>query len=224
MRTTTALPTRPAPRGFVRRSLSVAALAASAWIGLTAVPAAAQTAAVVDRGAFLRAIAQVETGGNARAVGRQGERGMYQFSRTTWRLHTSQSFQNAHHPTISYAVAERHFEWLHAGLIRAGRQPTPYLMAAAWNAGLSRAVGGRLPASTRDYATRVTNIVVAQQRSSRPSTLLAAAPVTGPAPVPPAVAEAVSAPQTIVLPKSLAPAGEAGSAGQTTRFVIGLIE
>lgn len=113
----------------------------------------------LDRDAFLAAIAEVETGGNARAVGRKGERGMYQFRSAVWRQYTRRSFFDAHNPTLSYYVAVKHFDWLYDGFRRNGRQPTPYLMAAAWNGGLTRVLSGRLPPSTRSYAERVSNIV-----------------------------------------------------------------
>jgi len=112
-----------------------------------------------DRNAFLAAIAEVETGGNTRAVGRNGERGLYQFRSVVWRQYTSRSFFDAHNPTLSYYVAVKHFDWLFEGFHRNGKQPTPYTMAAAWNSGLTRVLSGRLPSSTRSYAERVSNIV-----------------------------------------------------------------
>jgi len=113
----------------------------------------------IDREAFLTAIAEVETGGNSRAVGRLGERGQFQFRGSVWRQYTNRSFFEAHNPTMSYYVAVKHFDWLVDGFRRNGRHPTPYLMAAAWNSGLTRTLSGRLPSSTRSYAQRVSNIV-----------------------------------------------------------------
>jgi soluble lytic murein transglycosylase-like protein len=144
-----------APRARLGRTTCLL-LALLLWVGATTSARAATEA--LDRDAFLKAIAEVETGGNARAVGRRGERGMYQFRLATWRQHTNQAFYSAHNPATSYNVAVKHFQWLHDGLVRNGREPTPYLMAAAWNAGLTRALGGTLPRSTRDYASRVTNL------------------------------------------------------------------
>lgn len=125
-------------------------------------PAAAsggQSVGGIDTETFLDAISQVETGGNPRAVGKKGERGMYQFSRQTWHQHSRRSFHDAHNPAVARAVAQAHFEWLVQGFQRNGRQPSAYLVAAAWNAGLSRTLTGRLPSSTRSYAQRVTNLV-----------------------------------------------------------------
>ncbi len=149
---------RAGVRGFLAKRFAAIGLAAALWMGSGQAVSAAE-AVDVERETFLRAIAEVETGGNARAIGRRGERGMFQFTRTTWRLHTRRAFADAHIPSVSYDVAARHYGWLHDGLIRNGRTPTPYLMAAAWNAGLGRVVNGQLPRSSRDYATRVTNIV-----------------------------------------------------------------
>ncbi len=55
----------------------------------------------------LKAIAQVESRGNPRRVGRLGERGLYQFRRDTWRQHTRENFYRAHHPGVATAGAPR---------------------------------------------------------------------------------------------------------------------
>ena len=145
-------------RGMVAKRLATLGVAVALWAGSAERTFAAETTAS-ERETFLRAIAEVETGGNPRAIGRRGERGMFQFTRTTWRLHSKRAFADAHIPSVSFDVAAQHYEWLHNGLIRNGRTPTPYLLAAAWNAGLSRVVNGQLPRSSRDYASRVVNIV-----------------------------------------------------------------
>jgi hypothetical protein len=116
-----------------------------------------------DKSAFLSAIAEVETGGNPRAVGRQGERGLYQFRSGVWKQYTSRSFFQAHNPDVSYGVAVKHFDWLYDGFVRNGRQPTAFMMAAAWNSGLNRALSGRLPSGTRSYAQRVANIITVSE-------------------------------------------------------------
>jgi len=150
--------TRPSVRGHIAKRFAVLGFALVLWFGGTERASAAELNDM-DRDTFLRAIAEVETGGNARAIGRKGERGMFQFTRTTWRLHSQRAFADAHIPSVSFAVAARHYDWLVDGLVRNGRQPTPYLLAAAWNAGLGRVVNGQLPRSSRDYASRVVNIV-----------------------------------------------------------------
>lgn len=152
------LTSRARVRGFFAKRLAAIGLAASLWLG-TGEHLSAAEAVDGEREAFLKAIAEVETGNNPRAIGRRGERGMYQFTRTTWRLHTRRNFADAHSPAVSAQVAALHYDWLYEGLLRNGKQPTPFLMAAAWNAGLSRVVNGQVPRSSRDYATRVVNIV-----------------------------------------------------------------
>lgn len=145
-------------RGKLAKHLAALGLATALWLG-SAQHLSASEAPDGERDAFLRAIAEVETGGNPRAIGSRGERGMFQFTRTTWRLHSRRAFADAHIPSVSFEVAASHYEWLRDGLIRNGRNPTPYLLAAAWNAGLGRVVNGGLPRSSRDYANRVVNIV-----------------------------------------------------------------
>lgn len=111
-----------------------------------------------ERDAFLRAIAEVETGNNPRKVGRLGERGPYQFRLATWRQHTSRPFREAHSPAVAHAVASRHYDWIIRTLERQGRPVTPYLIAAAWNSGVTRVSSGRIPPAARDYAQRVVNL------------------------------------------------------------------
>ena len=109
------------------------------------------------RDAFLKAVAQVETGGNRWAVGKAGERGLYQFSRATWHQHTKRSFMLAHNIAVSHRIAVEHYEWIYHALARRGRA-TPYWIAVAWNAGLSRALAREVPKSTRKYARSVVNL------------------------------------------------------------------
>lgn len=143
------------------------ALILALGLGSTSLARARSAQSIIDRDAFLSAIAEVETGGNVHAVGRHGERGQYQFRKNVWRQYTTRSFFDAHNPTLSYYVALKHFDWLYDGFLRNGRTPTPYLMAAAWNGGLSRTLSGRLPSSTRSYAQRVSNIIAVTEASSR---------------------------------------------------------
>lgn len=161
-------------KSFRSRTLAVLALT---FLAFSAGPVRTQAASEtkVDCNVFLKAVAQVETGGNARAIGRLGERGLYQFTRTTWRRYSKRPFVDAHHPAIAYDVAVRHFNWLHERLVANGAEPTMHRMAVAWNAGLSRALSGRPPRSTHDYARRVANLAAQYRPSSR--TLAAAAPV-----------------------------------------------
>lgn len=121
--------------------------------------AAQQPATVEDETLMvLRAIAQVESRGNPRRIGRLGERGLYQFRRDTWRQHTRESFYRAHHPGVATAVARRHYHWILAQLRSRGRQGTPYEVALAWNAGVNSVISGRAPAQAHRYAQRVVNL------------------------------------------------------------------
>jgi soluble lytic murein transglycosylase-like protein len=172
------LPAPPLRRG----RLGAVLLAAFLWLAAGNLSHAAGQQAL-DREAFLRAIAEVETGGNSRAVGRRGERGMYQFGRTTWRQYTSRPHSDAHIPVVAHGIAVRHFDWLQAELARNGRQPTPYLMAVAWNGGVGRAIGGRAPFATRDYATRVSNLTAMFQPKPAPLAAPAAVLADNPEPV-----------------------------------------
>ena len=127
------------------------------------------------RDAFLRAIAEVETGNNPRRVGRMGERGPYQFRAATWQQHTRQPFRDAHNPAIAHAVASRHYDWIMQQLERNGRPATPYMVAAAWNSGVTRVSSGRIPAASRDYAQRVVNLASLWSPSIRAASITGSA-------------------------------------------------
>ncbi|MGH8020929.1 MAG: lytic transglycosylase domain-containing protein [Opitutaceae bacterium] len=156
-------------RGPFRRHFCVALLASCSWLGVGSKAHAEESANPEwDRDVFLRAISEVETGGNSRAVGQAGERGMYQFRRQTWQQHTSRSFFEAHNPVVARSVAALHYDWLLAGFRRNGRAPSVHLMAAAWNSGLSRTLNGRVSKASRDYARRVANLVTATVPPTNP--------------------------------------------------------
>lgn len=167
----------PVQRIGIRKS---SGLVLAFWLGLMPLKThAAHTTTAPDCDSFLKAVAEVETGGNPRAVGGQGERGLYQFTLATWRAYTTQPFIAAHDPVIAHEVAVKHFVWLQDRMLASGRQPTAHHLAVAWNSGLSRALTGRFPQSTRDYASRVVNLTGAYarslpQKSARPVTAVAA--------------------------------------------------
>ncbi len=117
-----------------------------------------------QRDAFLEAISIVETNGNPRAIGSLGERGLYQFTRATWRQHTKRSHYEAHDPSYSKIIARKHYDWLYANLSDRGFPPSPYWLAVAWNSGLKRTTSGRFPSVSRKYAERVTNLVFDSQQ------------------------------------------------------------
>ena len=109
--------------------------------------------------AVLRGIRIVETQDQSHPPrGKLGERGPYQFRRSTWRMHTSSSFDLAENREVANTVAKRHYAWIETQL-RANRvEPSSYNVALAWNAGVNAVIRGSAPAVANDYATRVLNI------------------------------------------------------------------
>ena len=134
------------------------------------------------REAFLSAVAEVETGGNARAVGRQGERGLYQFNRVTWGRYTKRPLADAHRPGIAHVIAVKHYNWLCERLQANGRPVTTYRLAMAWNGGVTRGISGKAPRVTHDYARRVNNLANLLWSRQAPANL-AVAPIETPQPV-----------------------------------------
>jgi hypothetical protein len=109
--------------------------------------------------AVLRGIRIVETQDQLHPPrGKLGERGPYQFRRSTWRMHTSSSFDLAENRDVANTVAKRHYAWLEAQLKANGIAPSSYNIALAWNAGVNAVIRGSAPAVANDYATRVLNI------------------------------------------------------------------
>ncbi len=106
----------------------------------------------------LEAIHQLENPRNLTRPGPCGELGAYQFRAATWRMHTNVPFSQALDRTVADDVAVRHYEWLRRGLEAARVPVTPYMIALAWNGGLTAAVAGRAPRVARDYAQRAANL------------------------------------------------------------------
>lgn len=90
--------------------------------------------------------------------GKLGERGSYQFRRSTWRLHTTSSFDLAENREVANTIAKRHYAWIEAQLKANGIDPSPYNVALAWNAGVNAVIRGKVPNVAHDYAARVVNI------------------------------------------------------------------
>lgn len=136
-------------------------------------------AAEQERAAVLEAIHQLENPRNLTRPGPRGELGAYQFRVSTWRMHTAEPFQRALERAVSDEVAIRHYEWLKRGLAAARRPVTPYMIALAWNGGLTAAIQGRAPRAAHDYASRAVNLAAVLRREARPPyrapTLFAAA-------------------------------------------------
>lgn len=131
-------------------------------LGVTLLFAGASAAELLgsesDRSATLQAIHQLENPRNVRRPGPHGELGAYQFRVSTWRMHTTEPFSRALERDVSDEVAIRHYEWLKRGLAGAGRPVTPYMIALAWNGGLTAAISGRAPRAAHDYASRAANL------------------------------------------------------------------
>lgn len=104
----------------------------------------------------LQAIHWVENPRNDQRPGTRGELGPYQFRPTTWRMHTKRPFSDALIRQHADEVAVVHYEWIKAGLLRAGLEPSVYNIALAWNAGVSAVVNRRIPKVSHNYASRVT--------------------------------------------------------------------
>ena len=110
------------------------------------------------RWATLEAIHQLENPRNSARPGPCGELGAYQFRAMTWQMYTTTPFERALDRAASDVVAVKHYEWIKAGLERAGVPATPYFIGLAWNGGLAAALNGRAPRAARDYAERVANL------------------------------------------------------------------
>jgi soluble lytic murein transglycosylase-like protein len=118
------------------------------------------------------AIILVESQGNAQRVGSHGERGLMQIRLATWREVTQkvfgrpQPFQKAFEPALNRRVGQAYLAQLQTqlGQHRAAWQSDERsLLIAAYNAGptllsLKRFDVNQLPASTRDYVQRVSNL------------------------------------------------------------------
>ncbi|HWA08279.1 MAG TPA: hypothetical protein VG838_02315 [Opitutaceae bacterium] len=111
----------------------------------------------------LEAIHTVENPSNRQSPGPCGELGAYQFRLDTWRMYSHRPFSEALDRRSSDEVAVRHYDWLKATLERAGFEASVYNIALAWNAGVGAVTSGRIPASSRDYASRVSNIAAELQ-------------------------------------------------------------
>jgi hypothetical protein len=112
----------------------------------------------------LQAIHWVENPHDSARIGACGERGPYQFTFATWRMHTQKPFAFAMERSEADFVAVSHYEWIKRGLERHGIESSPYNIALAWNAGLAQVVRGCAPGVAHRYAGQVHNLVVDLQR------------------------------------------------------------
>ena len=116
--------------------------------------------------AFLEAVAAVESGHNRKAIGKAGERGMYQVGKAAWddasaRLkaegHYSFPWSKWRDATAQDMVAASHLRWIRANFHRIGMtDPTPEQVAVVWNLGWTAAQAQGFRAN--GYAFRVANL------------------------------------------------------------------
>ena len=115
---------------------------------------------------LLEAIGQVESGMDRRALGKAGERGMYQMGKAAWtdandllklEGHYSFSWGKWKDATAQDMVASAYLRVIRRRFSRIGIiSPTPEQMAVCWNLGFSAAQSRGFPAT--GYAQRVANL------------------------------------------------------------------
>lgn len=109
----------------------------------------ASPAVALDERAILHAISLVETGGNANAIGKRKEKGMYQMIPAI-----VSEFKGSDTAAATRAIRE-----IERRFIAAGIEPTPFLVACAWNGGCNAVVEGRIRPAAWQYAIRVQNLM-----------------------------------------------------------------
>lgn len=140
---------------------------------LPAVPAPATTAeapldAEQNAARLVDAIIQIESRGDARMVGRHGERGLMQIKAGTWRDMTTRlfgrplSFDQAFDPALNRRVGVAYLAFLQESILprqAEWKSDERTLLLAAYNAGPGRLRRSgfdldRMPAQTQDYVER----------------------------------------------------------------------
>ena len=116
--------------------------------------------------AFLSAVAEVESGHNRRAVGKAGERGMYQVGKAAWDDASARLKAEGHYAfpwskwrdaTAQDMIAASHLRWIRSNFHRIGMtNPTPEQMALVWNVGWTAARERAFRPNA--YAFRVANL------------------------------------------------------------------
>jgi len=155
------------------------------------------------RWATLEAIHQLENPRDLPNPGPFGELGAYQFRAETWHMHTAMPFARALDRSTSDEVAVRHYEWIKAGLERAGVPVTPYAVGLAWNGGLDAAINGRSPRIARDYAQRVANLAASLHGAAPAAATPPAAIATTTTPLIVPTPSFESEPFVVTLPRSV---------------------
>jgi hypothetical protein len=124
------------------------------------------TAQAKTDAALLEAIAHVETGMDRKAIGKAGERGMYQVGYAAWKDAEERLAREGHYrfPWSKWRradaqdmIAMAHLATIRDRFKRIGNlTPTPEQLALVWNVGWSGAVSRRF--APNDYAVRVANL------------------------------------------------------------------
>ena len=132
-------------------------------------------AAAASDATLLESIAMVESGQNRKAIGKAGERGMYQVGRDAWKDAEERLKAEGHYrfpwskwrdATAQDMVAASHLRWIRANFVRVGKpDPTPEQIAVVWNLGWSGAVARSF--RPNDYALRVGNLFRSQKVLTR---------------------------------------------------------
>jgi hypothetical protein len=115
---------------------------------------------------LLESIAHVESGMNRKAIGKAGERGMYQVGHDAWKDAEERLKAEGHYrfpwskwrdATAQDMIAASHLRWIRANFKRIGiASPTPEELALVWNVGWSGAVARKF--RPNEYAERVANL------------------------------------------------------------------
>jgi len=109
----------------------------------------------MDEQAMLKAIRQVESNEDPRAVGKKGERSAYQFMPATWALYSKRPFIEATtNPMEAERVAEKHLRTIATALNTFDGKQRAEWVGAAWNYGIRYAV----ILSDKDHPQRVANL------------------------------------------------------------------
>lgn len=88
--------------------------------------------------------------------GPAGELGWYRVTPAVWMQYCTDPFELCGtDAAFEERVVRVHLQWIHDHL----KHPTIYQMAEAWNAGLTAVKKDQVPASAKDYARRVVNLV-----------------------------------------------------------------
>jgi hypothetical protein len=122
---------------------------------------------------FLEAIAQVESGQNRKAIGKAGERGMYQVGMAAWSDANAllESEKHFHYQWSQWrnAIAQDMIAAAHLRILRKRFKadgystPTPEQLALAWNRGYEGAKSWNF--APNGYAIRVGNLFRSTQRA-----------------------------------------------------------